>query len=418
MTDYPTHTLANGLRIVLHPSASQVVYCGIAVGAGTRHELPGEEGLAHFCEHLAFKGTRRRTAVQIINTLEGVGGELNAFTGKEDTVYYAVTTRQHLRQAVSVLTDIVFESQYPPQEVEKEREVVCDELESYEDTPAELIFDEIENILFEGHPLGHNILGTSSQVRGYGQADARRFVSRHYKPANSVFFASGNIEMATLVKMLEASLQHLGFLPEKPGKTDRADCPDDSERLMLPARPGLITRQRGTHQAHVIMATPTFPASDPRRWTLFLLNNLLGGPGLNSRLNIALRERRGLVYTVESSMTTYSDTGLWTVYFGCDPHDVARCQRLVQSELSRMAERPLTESQLRKARLQLRGQLCIGAENREQQALDMGRSFLHEGRVRTVDEVLALVDQLTPAQLQQLASELFAPDRLTTLIYD
>ena len=200
---YQTHTCANGLRIIHLPSSLSVVYCGLAVKAGTRHEQPGEEGLAHFCEHLMFKGTRRRTAVQIINALEGVGGELNAFTNKEDTVYYAATTRNHFRQTVDVLCDIVFNSQFPDLEVEKEREVVCDEIDSYEDTPAELIFDEFENLIFKNHPLGHNILGTSSQVRGYTSEHARRFTGRYYRPENCIFFVSGDIDFKLLVKTLE-----------------------------------------------------------------------------------------------------------------------------------------------------------------------------------------------------------------------
>ena len=406
-----TYTLPCGLRILLQPSASQVIYCGIAVRAGARHELPGEEGLAHFCEHLSFKGTRRRSAMQIINALEGVGGELNAFTGKEDTVYYAATTRQHLRQAVSILLDIVFQSQYPQHEVEKECEVVCDEIESYEDSPAELIFDEIENFLFKGHPLGHNILGNSEQVRSYRQEDARRFVGRYYRPENCVLFVSGDVEMNTLVKLTgQIDGNYSG------NTACAAEMPAPPVAFSLPSSP--ITFHRGTHQAHVMMATRTFPASDEHRWGLFLLNNILGGPGLNSRLNLALRERRGLVYTVESAMTTYSDTGVWGVYFGCDPHDVALCRRLVTSELNRLIDRPLTEAQLRKAKQQLRGQLTIGAENREQQTLDAARSFLHEGRVRTLEEVLAHVDRLSSADLRQLAAQLLAPEQLTTLIYD
>ena len=203
--DYNICTLTDGMRVIHLPSVSSVIYCGIAVAAGTRHELPGEEGLAHFCEHLSFKGTHRRSAVQVINALEGVGGELNAFTNKEDTVYYCAILRDHLRRAVDVLTDIVFCSEYPQQEVEKEREVVCDEIESYEDSPSELIFDDIENLLFEGHPLGHNILGNSERVRSYDSADAHRFTNRHYRPQDCVFFASGNLNFRQLVKWLEAS---------------------------------------------------------------------------------------------------------------------------------------------------------------------------------------------------------------------
>ncbi|MBQ9672153.1 MAG: insulinase family protein [Prevotella sp.] len=415
--NYQTHTCQSGLRIIHLPSSSSVIYCGLAVKAGTRNELPGEEGIAHFCEHLSFKGTRRRTAVQIINALEGVGGELNAFTNKEDTVYYAATTRQHFRQAVDVLCDIVFCSQYPQHEVEKEREVVCDEIESYEDTPSELIFDEFENLLFRGHPLGHNILGTSQQVRLYNSEDAHRFTRRYYRPDNCIFFASGDIDFKQLVKMLEKAGCPKGSEGSENSEyseySDYSESSEYSEKLSSP-----IVRHRGTHQAHVMIGSKAFAADDPRRWPLFLLNNILGGPGLNSRLNLSLRERNGLVYTVESSMVTYSDTGAWSVYFGCDPHDVKRCCQLVRRELDHLIEKPLSEAQLKKAKQQIAGQLAIAADNREQFALDFAKNFLHQGKERDLNDILAHVDAITTADIQQAAAELFAPGRLLTLIYD
>ena len=202
MTNYNTYTLENGLRVIHLPSASQVVYCGYQIAAGTRDELPGEEGLAHFCEHMTFKGTERRHALQIINALEGVGGELNAFTNKEDTVYYAAISKEHFPQAVDLLTDIVFHSTYPQHEIDKEVEVVCDEIESYNDSPAELIYDEFENILFEGHPLGHNILGQAAHIRTYKTEDLLRFVRRCYRPDKAVFFVSGDIDFKRLCKII------------------------------------------------------------------------------------------------------------------------------------------------------------------------------------------------------------------------
>ncbi len=409
--NYLTHTCSNGLRIILLPSDATVIYCGFAIKAGTRHEQPGEEGLAHFCEHLSFKGTRRRTAVQIINALEGVGGELNAFTNKEDTVYYAATTRQHFRRAVDVLSDIVFCSQYPQHEVEKECEVVCDEIESYEDTPSELIFDEFENLIFEGHPLGHNILGTSDQVRKYTSDDAQRFTRRFYRPENSIFFASGNVSLPSLIKKLE-SIPSSGI----------PLCVSKCSHSALPARGtggdnSPILRQRGTHQAHVMMGSRTFPFDDERRWPLFLLNNILGGPGMNSRLNLSLRERNGLVYTVESMMSSYSDTGVWAVYFGCDPHDVKRCCQLVRRELNRLMEHPLTERQLQNAKQQVHGQLAIAADNREQFALDFAKNFLHRGTERQLEEILVRVDRLSVEDLQQVARQVFDENCMLTLIY-
>jgi predicted Zn-dependent peptidase len=410
MKPYQTKTLPSGLRVIVLQSSSPVVYCGLAVGAGTRHEQSGEEGLAHFCEHLTFKGTRRRSALQIINAIEGVGGELNAFTGKEDTVYYCAIKRQHLRRAVDVLCDIVFQSQYPQQEVEKEREVVCDEIESYEDSPAELIYDDIENVLFQGHPLGHNILGTTAQLHRYSSEDARRFTSRYYRPDNCVFFASGDVDFKQLLKQL-ASM-------EVPAGTTLPGEPIVATEPIAPAAAATITRHRSTHQAHVMLGTQAFAATDDRRWALYLLNNILGGPGMNSRLCLSLRERRGLVYTVESTLQSYSDTGMWCVYFGCDQTDVRRCLRLVRSELARLARKPLTASQLRAAKQQIEGQLAIAADSREQFALDFARNYLHHGTERDLNDIMAHINALTAEELQQTAALIFGQERLTTLIYD
>lgn len=398
------------MRVLHLPSTSQVAYCGIAVHAGSRHETPQQQGLAHFCEHLAFKGTERRTATQIINAIEGLGGELNAFTNKEDTVYYCAIEQRHLRRALDVLQDIVFHSQYPENEVEKEREVVCDEIESYEDTPAELIYDDFENILFEGHPLGHNILGTSEQVRSYTSADALRFRQKWYQPENCVLFISA------------AQQTHPRPLPIREGSKYSQDGDSAKEvSSPLPHREGvgesLLIRDRGTHQAHVMVGTRAYAAGDERRWALYLLNNILGGPALNSRLSMALRERNALVYTVDSSMVSYSDTGMWSIYFGCDPDDTKRCLRLVRQQLDRLIEKPLSENLLRAAKRQLQGQLAIAAENREQTVLDCARTFLHTGKIRTVNDVMAHIATLSAADLQQSAQELFAPERLTTLIY-
>lgn len=394
------------MRVLHLPSTSQVAYCGIAVHAGSRHETAQQQGLAHFCEHLAFKGTQRRTATQIINAIEGLGGELNAFTNKEDTVYYCAIEQRHLRRALDVLQDIVFHSQYPEPEVEKEREVVCDEIESYEDTPAELIYDDFENILFEGHPLGHNILGTSEQVRSYTSADARCFRQKWYRPENCILFISGGgLKVDGGGSKVEG-----GWWKENTPASDKSPS-----ALHLPS--STIIRDRGTHQAHVMVGTRAYAAGDERRWALYLLNNILGGPALNSRLSMALRERNALVYTVDSSMVSYSDTGLWGIYFGCDPDDTKRCLRLVRKELDRLMDRPLSESQLRAAKRQLQGQLAIAAENREQTVLDCARTFLHTGKVRTVGDVMAHIATLSAADLQQSAQELFAPEHLTTLIY-
>lgn len=411
--NYNITTLSGGLRVIHRPTASAVVYCGYQVAAGTRHELPGEEGLAHFCEHMTFKGTRRRSAVQIINALEQVGGELNAFTNKEDTTFYAAVGRDHVSRAVDLLTDIVFHSEYPQPEVEKEAEVVCDEIESYNDSPAELIYDEFENLLFQGHPLGHNILGTADRVRSYRSDDVSRFARRHYRPGNAVFFIDGDVSFQRVVRLLEANLSREYSLSRE---SSPARMPGLS-RAACPATPFSVTRRQGTHQAHVMLGTQAYAYDDPRRMTLYLLNNILGGPGMNARLNLALRERNGLVYTVESSMTCYGDTGLWAVYFGCDPHDVSHCLRLVRHQLDRLRQRPLSATQLRTAQRQLKGQLAIACDNREQFALDFGRSFLHRGTERHLGRLFASIDAVTVEELQGVALELFDEQRLSTLIF-
>ena len=419
MTKYNTCTLKNGLRIIHLPSSSQVVYCGYDIAAGTRNELPGEEGLAHFCEHISFKGTARRNALQIINAIEGLGGELNAFTNKEDTVYYAAISKEHFYQVVDVLTDIVFHSQYPQHEIDKEVEVICDEIESYNDSPAELIYDEFENLLFKGHPLGHNILGKAEQLRTYTTADALRFVQRNYRPEQMVFFVYGDIDFKRLISSPK-------FMDVPSGKAERGEIkrglneminPPICSAPQPPSLGGTYTIEKSTHQAHVMMGCQAYAYNDPRRMALYLLNNILGGPGMNARLNLSLRERHGLVYTVESTMVTYGDTGVWSIYFGCDHHDVNRCRRLVRHELDRLMQKPLSQRQLMIAKRQLKGQLAIACDNREQFALDFGRSYLHHGHERDLNALYRRIDALTAEELQAIACELFAPDHMTTLIF-
>lgn len=403
MTKYNIATLSNGLRVIHLPSTSPVVYCGIGINAGSRQETVGEEGVAHFSEHVTFKGTKKRSSLQILNCLERVGGDLNAFTNKEDTIFYAAILKEHLSKAVDLLTDIVFNSVYPEQEIAHEVDVICDEIESYNDSPAELIYDEFENLIFQGHPLGHNILGTREQVQTYTSLHARCFTSRYYRPDNAIFFVYGDVDFEKLLKALSQD-----FLVKDEG------CFPQSDKPFIPNR-----EEQGKslhHQAHVMLGSRTFSYDDERRLPLYLLNNILGGPGMNARLNLSLRERHGLVYTVESSMASYSDTGCWSVYFGCDHHDVKRCTRLVRRELDRLMQAPLSERQLAAAKRQLKGQLVIACDNREQYALDFAKNFLHYGRERNIDELLQRIDAVTASQIQDVAQYVFAPDRLQTLI--
>ena len=470
---YNTYTLDNGLRIIHLPSDSQVVYCGYQINAGTRNEEPGEEGLAHFCEHVTFKGTERRKAWHILNCLESVGGDLNAYTNKEGTVYYSAILKEHIARAVDLLSDIVFHSVYPQAEIDKEVEVICDEIESYNDSPAELIYDEFENILFKGSPLGHNILGTAEQVRAFKTEDALRFTQKLYRPDNAIFFAYGDIDFKKLVKLIQKALGECPKGRELACSTDcnSAETPTEKriaeetptgetpteeriaeetpteERIAEETPTGetpteemeagdanhkvqsskfnvqskvagqTIVMQKNTHQAHVMIGTRAYDVNDDRRMPLYLLNNMLGGPGMNAKLNLALREHNGLVYTVESMMVAYGDTGTWSIYFGCDEHDVKRCLRLVRKELDKFMQKPLSDAQLKAAKKQIKGQIGVACDNRENFALDFGKSFLHYGWEKNVDRLYEQVDEITAAQIQAVAQELFDKDRLTTLIF-
>ena len=410
---YNTYTLDNGLRIIHLPSDSQVVYCGYQINAGTRNEEPGEEGLAHFCEHVTFKGTERRKAWHILNCLESVGGDLNAYTNKEGTVYYSAILKEHIARAVDLLSDIVFHSVYPQAEIDKEVEVICDEIESYNDSPAELIYDEFENILFKGSPLGHNILGTAEQVRAFKTEDALRFTRKLYRPDNAIFFAYGDIDFKKLVRLLQRALAD----DESVVKLAEEKLPKNYPSVGDGIAGQTIVMQKNTHQAHVMIGTRAYDVNDDRRMPLYLLNNMLGGPGMNAKLNLALREHNGLVYTVESTMVAYGDTGTWSIYFGCDEHDVKRCLRLVRKELDKFMQKPLSDAQLKAAKKQIKGQIGVACDNRENFALDFGKSFLHYGWEKNVDRLYEQVDEITAAQIQAVAQELFDKDRLTTLIF-
>ena len=427
--NYNTYTLANGLRIIHLPSAQPVVYCGYAVGAGTRdEELGREEGMAHFCEHITFKGTERRTSMQILGHLESVGGDLNAFTNKEETVYHAAVLKENVDRAVDLLTDIVFHSTYPQAEIDKEVEVIVDEIESYNDSPAELVYDLFENAVFGGHPLGHNILGTAEKLRRYTTADALRFTRRYYRPDNSVFFAYGDVDFRKLVRLLErANAADAAAESVAPSALPVASSAESVAAVSLPPQQSAaaplppyvaqhIEHHMDTHLAHVMLGTRAYDVHDERRIALYLLNNILGGPGMTARLNVSLRERNALVYTVESMAQSYSDTGLWAVYFGCDPKNVKRCLRLIRRELDKVMQRPLSDAQLRAAKRQIRGQIGIACDSRESFALDFAKSFLHYGWKKDVTALCERIDALTAADLQRVAQDLFAEECLTSLV--
>ena len=411
---HQTHTLSHGLRIIHEPSRSEVLYCGYVVCAGTRHEEENDSGMAHFIEHLTFKGTTHRKAWQITNGLERVGGDLNAYTTKQETVYYATILRQDFRRAADLLTDIVFNSTFPQYEIDKEVEVICDEIDSYKDSPSELIFDEFESLIFPNHPLGRDILGTKERLHEYRTADALLFTHRYYQPDNCVFFVYGNVDFNRIVRTLEKLTEGIGSAEAE----SVSRLQQTTATIEKPREAVTVFRHHDTHQAHVLIGSRTFGGRDPRRYGLFLLNNILGGPGMNSRFNLSLREHAGLVYSVDSYLATYPDDGLWEVYFGCDVADVERCRRLINKELRKMVEKPLTQNQLNAALKQVIGQIGISDDNLEQHAIGLGKTFAHYGRHKDSRQVVEHLRELTPQQLQEIAAEVYDVNRLTTLVYN
>lgn len=407
MTAYNTHILDNGLRIIHLHSASPVVYLGYEIKVGTRDELPTEEGIAHLCEHATFKGTVRRTSIQILKYLDKVGGDINAFTNKEDTVYHAAVLKEHTPRAIDLLTDIVFNSTYPQNEIEKEIKVVCDEIESYNDSPADLIYDEFENLIFEHHPLGHSILGNANQLSTYTTEHVSRFTRRYYTPGNAVFFVYGDVDFKAIIRMLQKATSGLNSTHYIMSKQQEIPIYNPRE----------VTREINSHQAHVMIGNRAYGVHNDKRIALYLLNNILGGIGMSNRLNIALRERHGLVYTVESSMVSYADTGVWAIYFGCDPTNIATCKRLIRKELEGFMNKLLGTNMLNTAKEQIKGQIGIGCDNRESFAIDFAKSYLHYGWEKDIPTLFRRIDDVTPEQIQTVAQEIFAPESLTTLTF-
>lgn len=408
MKTISTHTLENGLRIIHSPSPTDVIYCGYAINAGTRDEKENEQGIAHFVEHLLFKGTTHRKAWHILNRMENVGGDLNAYTNKEETVVYSAFLKEHFMRAAELLTDIVFNSTFPENQIEKEVEVIIDEIQSYEDSPAELIFDDFEELIFPEHPLGRNILGKPELLRNFGTEDALRFTRGRYRTDNMVFFVMGDIDFRKVVKAI--------------GKLTK-DIPvfDDTIPVRITPQPYIPKNtviNRDTHQSHVMIGTRAYDAHSNKRTGLYLLNNILGGPGMNSLLNIALRERNALVYNVESNLTSYTDTGVFSIYFGCDQDDKERCIELTMKELRKLRDNRMKDIRLSAAKKQIIGQLGVASDNFENCALDMGKCFLHYNRYEEKEEVYKRIESITSDELLDIANEIFDEKLLSTLIYN
>lgn len=402
-----TGTFDNGLRLIFMPSPTHVVYCGYTIGAGTRDERPDEQGMAHFLEHVSFKGTEKRRSWHILNRMEAVGGDLNAYTAKEETVFYCECLDNDFERAVELLTDLVFHSTFPAAEIRKELDVILDEIQSYEDTPSDLIFDDFESLIFKGDPLGNNILGKPEQLKLFTGSDASDFVHRHYNPSNMVFFVYGNLDWKKVLRTVA-----------RYGGGEKAFSLYENVRKPLPEYfPCRQVIHRDTHQAHVMIGCRGLAGADPDRMTLYLLNNILGGPGMNSRLNLSLREKRGLVYNVESNSTSYTDTGVFCIYFGCDLDDVERCSDLCFKELRAMCNEPLSDARLRAAKKQLMGQMGVAGDNFENVALGMGKTFLHYGEYQTRDELFRRIESITAGQMLEVARRILNPDLQTVLTY-
>lgn len=411
------HNLPNGVQIVHRKTTSPVVYVGIMVGAGTRHELPEENGMAHYIEHCIFKGTQHYTARQIINHIEGIGGEINAYTTKEETTFYAATLRQHFRTTLHLLADMVLHPTFCKKETDKEVTVILDEIESYNDSPSELIYDDFENMIFEGSSLAMPILGTKKTLRRISKSPdiALNWIKQHYRPERMVLFVLGNVTTKQVISAAERELLFDSRFPIPETKTYTS-----ASRLPNPETEASLSRtyRRHTHQTHIMLGSHAYSIGHPKQLTMYLLNNILGGGSMSSRLYLSLREKYGLVYNIDSQAVPLSDTGYWNIYLACEPQHKDHCLELCHKELKQLRDTTLTSAQLLRALRQLEGQMAISAENQENNALAMAKQMLYHHHAPAWQETFAKVQQITPAQLQDVANEVFDAEKIYTLLYD
>ena len=383
------------------------------VGAGTRHEHPNENGMAHYIEHCLFKGTEHYSARQIINHIEGIGGEINAYTTKEETTFYAATLNNHFRTTLHLLADMVLRPTFNKKETDKEVTVILDEIESYNDSPSELIYDDFENMIFEGSSLAMPILGTKKTLRRISKSSKYPlgWMAKHYRPERMVLFVLGNV---TTKQVISAATRELGELTSITSAASTASATSNTNSPSSLSR----TYRRHTHQTHIMLGSHTYPIGHPKQLTMFLLNNILGGSSMSSRLYLSLREKHGLVYNIDSQAVPLSDTGYWNIYLACEPQHKDQCLELCHKELQTLRDVRLTSSQLQRALRQLEGQLAISAENQENNALAMAKQMLYHHRAPQWQETFEKVKQITPSQLQEVANEVFALDKIYTLLYD
>ena len=407
------HILPNGVKIVHRWTPSPVAYIGVMVGAGTRDELPEENGMAHYIEHCVFKGTAHHSARQIIHSIEGIGGEINAYTTKEETTFYAAILAEHVQLTLHLIAEMLLKPTFKKEETDKERMVILDEIESYNDSPSELIYDDFESLVFAGSSLALPILGTKKTLKHISSKPQYplEWMKNHYTPDRMVVFCQGNVKPDKIFRLAEKEFGSL--LPRRS---------TDSQPTVIANVTPLSDREahfkRHTHQVHAMVGGRAFAIGDENQLGMFLLNNILGGGSLNSRLNLSLRESKGLVYTVESTYTPLSDTGYWCVYWACDPEDYSLSSGLVRKELDKLMDVPMTDAALRHALIQLRGQLAISAQNQENSALAMAKSMLYRGSAPEWQETMRQIEQTTARQLQQIAQEVFSLPNTYILTYE
>ena len=410
MYDTFYHILPNGVQIVHRKTNSPVVYVGLMIGAGTRHEQANENGMAHYIEHCVFKGTEHYNARQIINHIEGIGGEINAYTTKEETTFYAATLCNHFRTTLHLLADMVLRPTFNKKETDKELTVILDEIESYNDSPSELIYDDFENMVFEGSSLAMPILGTKKTLRRISKSPeiALNWMKTHYRPERMVLFVLGNVTTQQVVAAAERELGELSSTTSITSTTSTTSNPSATTR----------TYRRHTHQTHIMLGARSYPIGHQKQLTMYLLNNILGGSSMSSRLYLTLREKYGLVYNIDSQAVPLSDTGYWNIYLACEPQHKEQCLELCHKELKQLRDTRLTAAQLQRALRQLEGQMAISAENQENNALAMAKQMLYHHHAPGWRETFAKVKEITPTQLQDVANEVFAPEKIYTLLYD
>ncbi len=405
--EYQIHNLKNGIRVVHSGSNSNIAYCGLIMNTGSRDELDNQHGLAHFFEHAIFKGTKKRRAYHILNNLESVGGELNAFTTKEDTCIHAAFLKEHYEKTLDLLSDITFNSVFPEKEIEKEKNVIIDEINSYKDNPSELIFDEFEDVLYKNSSLGKNILGSEKKIKSYSKNDIIKFINDNYSTNQIIIFSLGNIKFKKLVKLTE---KHFAHIHEKITKKRNKEN--------FKYKPDNIILKKNTYQTHSIIGNIAYNLWHNKRTTLSLLNNLLGGNTMNSRLSMALREKNGFVYDIESNYTSYSDTGALTIYFGTNKDKLDKSFKLIYKEIDKLRNKKLGPLQLKRAKQQLIGQIAISAENKEGIAYNMGKSLLIYDKIDSFAEINKKINATTAQDILEVANEILDKNKLSILTYE